>query len=323
MEKDQLSPEVIEKIQALEQKYRAGGQNLLSYLEGLLYTDYLTYWDYIRLDTLMSLQNPRTDYPDEHIFIIYHQITELYFKLVISEIEQITEKNGFITEAEMLKRLKRINRYFVHLVSSFDVMVGGMEPEQFLKFRMALLPASGFQSAQYRIIEICATDLINLVDREARPDIPLDATIEEMFENIYWKKGATDLQTGTKSLTLRQFEIKYTKKFIQTAYQYRTKNIWRLVDKKFRDSQPIAQALRQLDALVNIDWPLSHYGSAIRYLRKAGNHADATGGTNWEKYLPPKFQRRMFFPDLWTDEEKAEWGKTWVIKQMKNIEIDS
>lgn len=317
MKKTELPPEILEKIKALEKKYQAGGQNLASYLEGLLYTDYLTYWDYIRLDTLMSLQNPRTDYADEPIFIIYHQITELYFKLVIREIEQITEKNGFLEEAEMLKRLKRINRYFGHLVSSFDVMIGGMDTDQFLKFRMALLPASGFQSAQYRIIELASTDLINLVDKDVRHKMSSDSTIEEMLENIYWKKGATDLQTDTKSLTLRQFEKKYTKKFIQTAYKYAPHNLWQITKKKFLHSTAITTALREMDALVNIDWPLSHYGSAVRYLKRAKNYTDATGGTNWEKYLPPKFQRRMFFPDLWSQEEKAVWGRKWVIQQIR------
>ncbi|MHB8401958.1 MAG: tryptophan 2,3-dioxygenase family protein, partial [Bacteroidia bacterium] len=44
----------------------------------------------------------------------------------------------------------------------------------------------------------------------------------------------------------------------------------------------------------------------------------ATGGTNWQKYLPPRFQKRMFFPALWTDTEKEEWGKQWVKKFVFN-----
>ena len=65
------------------------GQDLSSYLDGLLQSDYLTYWDYIHLDTLLSLQTPKTAFPDEKIFILYHQITELYFRLILNEIEQI------------------------------------------------------------------------------------------------------------------------------------------------------------------------------------------------------------------------------------------
>jgi len=78
-------------------------------------------------------------------------------------------------------------------------MVDGMEKEQFLRYRMALLPASGFQSAQYRKIEICATDFINLVDKDVRASFTgKNASIEEMFQNIYWNKGATELATGKK-----------------------------------------------------------------------------------------------------------------------------
>jgi len=69
------------------------GQSLDSYLDGLLLSNYLTYWDYIQVDTLLTLQNPKTDFPDEKIFIMYHQITELYFKLSLHEMEQIAN-NG-------------------------------------------------------------------------------------------------------------------------------------------------------------------------------------------------------------------------------------
>ncbi len=61
---------------------------------------------------------------------------------------------------------KRLTAYFSALTHSFQIMIEGMEPEQFLQFRMALLPASGFQSAQYRMIEIRATPLQNLQLRE-------------------------------------------------------------------------------------------------------------------------------------------------------------
>src|ERR1700751_4963556 len=80
-----------EQIQKLRQKYAAMGQDLSSYLDGLLYSDYLTYWDYIHLDTLLSLQTPKTHLPDEKVFIIYHQITELYFNLILWEIGQIVD----------------------------------------------------------------------------------------------------------------------------------------------------------------------------------------------------------------------------------------
>jgi tryptophan 2,3-dioxygenase len=135
---------------------------MLSYLEGLLYADYLTYWEYINLDVLLSLQQPKTSFKDEKIFIIYHQITELYFKLIISEMEQIADQQD-ISEDFFKARLDRILMYFDHLISSFAMMWKGMEREQFLKFRMSLLPSSGFQSAQYREIELMSTDAFHLI----------------------------------------------------------------------------------------------------------------------------------------------------------------
>jgi tryptophan 2,3-dioxygenase len=134
---------LINQLKKLQAKYDYMGQDLSSYLDGLLYSDYITYWDYIHVDTLLSLQNPETSFPDEKVFIIYHQITELYFKLVLLEIEQICTKAD-IDEKFFIERLDRIIRYFHNLENSFDIMAKGMEKEQFLKFRMALLPASGF-----------------------------------------------------------------------------------------------------------------------------------------------------------------------------------
>lgn len=161
MSEQTVEPELIEQLKKLQAKYDAMGQDLSSYLDGLLYSDYLTYWDYIHLDTLLSLQSPKTHLPDEKVFIMYHQITELYFRMILHELEQIAEREN-LDEAFFIARLDRMIRYFENLENSFDIMGAGMEKEQFLKFRMALLPASGFQSAQYRLIEICSTDMINL-----------------------------------------------------------------------------------------------------------------------------------------------------------------
>ena len=201
-----------EQLKKLQSKYNAMGQDLSSYLDGLLYSDYLTYWDYIHLDTLLSLQSPKTQFPDEKIFIMYHQITELYFNLILWETEQIGAKTD-ITEAWFVERLGRINRYFYQLRESFSIMVEGMERDQFLKFRMSLLPASGFQSAQYRLIEISCTDMINLVSAAERVALSEYSDIDLQVEKLYWRSGATELATGKKTLTLQQFEEKYMPSF--------------------------------------------------------------------------------------------------------------
>lgn len=311
-----LSEEIIKRIHLLEQKYSAMGQDLVSYLDGLLYADFITYWDYIHLDTLLSLQHPKTSFPDESVFIMYHQITELFFKLSLHELKQITDQDP-VDASFMAQRIQRVNRYFSVLTSSFDIMVDGMEPKQFQQFRMSLLPASGFQSAQYRTIEIYATDFINLVAKDHREKFlnKPDAAIAEMFEHIYWNAGATELATGKKTLTLKQFEEKYSKDLIALAEGKRKNNLFALyknLSKEEQNNSNLITAFKQLDVNVNINWPLMHYKSAVRYLHKNPEDIAATGGTNWQKYLPPRFQKRVFYPELWSESELEEWGKSWV-----------
>jgi tryptophan 2,3-dioxygenase len=315
-----ITPEIEQRLAQLQEKYEAMGQDMSSYLDGLLHADFLTYWDYIHLDTLLSLQSPKTPFPDEEIFIMYHQITELYFKLALHECKQIAE-NELLTTAFFTARVKRINRYFEALTQSFEIMVDGMEKEQFLKFRMSLLPASGFQSGQYRMIEIYATDFINLVAKDKREELR-NAPIEELFEHIYWKFGATELSTGKKTLTLKQFEKKYSKAFIELGKGTTTTNFNSLLHAlkyQGQTTKALEDELKQLDVNVNVNWPLSHYKSAVRYLHREPEEIKATGGTNWQKYLPPRFQRRIFYPSLWTVDEMENWGKAWVEKVLNEL----
>ncbi len=314
----ELNPELQKRLDALEKKYAATGQDLISYLDGLLYSDYLTYWDYVHVDTLLSLQNPRTSFPDEEIFIIYHQITELYFKLCMNEFTQLSRKEN--PDAKFfLTRVNRINSYFENLVRSFEIMVAGMEHDQFLKFRMSLLPASGFQSAQYRMIEICSTDFIRLVSKDYREKFNSSSSLRDMFEFIYWKAGATELSSGKKTYTLQQFEDKYSEELIKLAENKKTDNLWQVYKKlpaaDQQDPKVIA-VMKLLDVNVNVNWPLSHYKSAVRYLQKDPDDIKATGGTNWQKYLPPRFQKRIFYPELWNEKEIEEWGRGWVAREV-------
>jgi len=302
------------QISKLEEKYKDSGQDLSAYLDGLLYQRYLTYWDYIHLDTLLSIQVPRTHFPDEEIFIMYHQITELYFKLIIHEQKQIIDDKSLRVDFFM-EKVRRINSYYEALISSFSIMIKGMEREQFMRYRMALLPASGFQSAQYRMIEIYATPLENLVHQSERDAFSQEDSIEVLYEHIYWKNGATDKVTGEKTLTLKQFEYRYTPRLIRIAKQVKNSNIYHKflqLPQEKQDNKELIKALKKLDINANVNWPLMHMGSAHRYLGKDKGEIEASGGTNWKEYLPPSFQKITFFPNLYSKEELNDWGKQWV-----------
>ena len=314
MNNKEIDQNILDRIKLLEEKYEAMGQDMTSYLDGLLHADYLKYWDYINLDSLLGLQQPKTHFKDEMIFIIYHQSTELYFKLIRWEMQQLHEAQHPNIEF-FTTRLKRINNYFDHLCHSFSIMIHGMEKEQFLQFRMSLLPSSGFQSAQYRMIEIASTDMINLVNLNRRDGFDPSAAIEELYNSIYWMTGATELKTGKKTLTLDHFEAKYSKEFIQLAKDVKATNLNQLYLRFYADlegKEELIKELRKFDLLANVEWPLMHYKSAVRYLHRNPEDIKATGGTNWQKYLPPRFQKVVFFPSLWSKDEHENWGKHWV-----------
>ena len=323
-----FSPEILDKLNDLQKKYAAMGQDLSSYLDGLLYADFLTYWDYINLDTLLNLQQPITPYPDEKVFIIYHQITELYFKLCLHEFDRVVQslEDGGLTPVFLLERTRRINRYFEALTNSFDIMVDGMDQGEFMKFRMSLLPASGFQSAQYRKIEICCTSIDRIAHQNHRDKFSNHSIedVPQIINNLYWREGASELKTGTKTLTLKQFEDKYDSELLELAKEYYSANIRSVAasfdfsgDEKLKDE--LRHEMRWLDVNVNINWTLAHYKSAVRYLQRDPEDIAATGGTNWQKYLPPRFQKRIFFPELWSEQELEDWGKSWVKKEIFGI----
>ena len=324
-----LTQELVKQIEQLTAKFDRNGQKLADYLQGLVHANFLSYWDYIQLDTLLSLQNPKTELKDEMVFVTYHQITELYFKLVLWEMEQLTD--GSVTEArQFLEKVNRMNRYFEQLVGSFTVMTEGLDREQFAKFRLALTPSSGFQSVQYRIIEIASTDLEQLVHPNYVLWLSPDDPLKEYLDKVYWKAGARDTETGEKTLTLQQFEAKYDELLLDKAEAYQKKNLRRSMRRFLDENEPLSSdiivALREFDLFANVHWPLAHFRAAVRHLinnkprEGATDVAPGTGGTNWRQYLPPRFQRIIFFPELWSDEEKDNWGKTWVLEQTADKE---
>ncbi|MGC6430266.1 MAG: tryptophan 2,3-dioxygenase family protein [Jejuia sp.] len=293
----------------LQEKYESIDQDLDVHLEGLLHSKPISYWDYIQTDVLLNLQKPRTDFPDEMVFIMYHQISELLFKMILSEIAQVAE-NDFEVE-EFTEKIMRISRYFDVLTSSFSIMKDGMNIEQYNQFRTTLTPASGFQSAQYRLVEFGSTELINLIDKRFRNSVPKDICCESAFEQLYWQAAGKDYETGKKTYTLSAFEKRYKEEFIRFSKQYERKNLWskyKELPKDSRGNKALIKAMRHYDYTVNVKWVMAHYTTANHYLNLGGKTAEATGGSEWVKYMHPKYQKRIFFPDLWTAKEIENWG---------------
>ncbi len=306
----EVTPALQQKLNDIDERFKSINQKTETHLEALLWSKPITYWDYIQTEALLNLQIQRTTLPDEMVFIMYHQVNELLFKMILWEIEQLchteTPSTAFFTE-----KLRRISRYFDMLTTSFNIMEDGMEVEQYMKFRNNLTPASGFQSAQYRLIEFASTDLINLIDYRFRATIDRDTPYEHALEHLYWQAAGKDYHTGEKSYLLKEFERKYKTEFLRFMEEYNTINIWRkfkqLPDESQKDASLIA-AMRHYDYTVNVTWVMGHYNTAKKYIESVSGPQEATGGSDWKKYMHPRYQRRIFFPELWTEEELKNWG---------------
>jgi tryptophan 2,3-dioxygenase len=300
-------------LNQIDSKFEAINQKTDTQLEGLLWSKPITYWDYIQTDALLSLQTQRTTLPDEMVFIMYHQVNELIFKMILWEMQQVSYAEK-ITTLFFTERLQRISRYFEMLTTSFEIMENGMEVDQYMKFRNTLTPASGFQSAQYRLIEFCATDLINLIDYRFRSSIDRTTSYEFAFEHLYWQAAGKDFATGKKSFLLEEFERKYKKVFLTHMEEYNSINIWqkfKQLPTEDQKNQKLIDAMRHLDYTINITWVMQHLNVAIKYIDQSGlGDGEATGGSEWKKYMHPKYQRRIFFPELWSSDELANWGES-------------
>jgi len=307
------NPNISEEIlQKLDEKFQGINQKTETHLEGLLWSKPITYWDYIQTDALLNLQTQRTTLPDEMVFIMYHQVNELLFKMILWEIEQISH-NEKLETAFFTERIMRVSRYFDMLTTSFDIMGDGMEVEQYMKFRNTLTPASGFQSAQYRLIEFASTDLINLIDYRFRATIDRNTPYEHALEHLYWQAGGKDHATGEKSYLILEFERKYKSSFLRHMEEYNTINLWQKFKQLPENDQKnpeLIKAMRHYDHTVNITWVMGHLNAARKYIEVSGKgDGEATGGSDWKKYLHPKYQRRIFFPELWSEEELKNWGE--------------
>jgi len=308
MENHNISNEILQK---LEDKFQKINQKTETHLEGLLWSKPITYWDYIQTDALLNLQVQRTTLPDEMVFIMYHQVNELLFKMILWEMEQIS-KNDNLETTFFAERVMRISRYFDMLTTSFNIMGDGMEVEQYMKFRNTLTPASGFQSAQYRLIEFASTDLINLIDYRFRATIDRNTPYEHALEHLYWQAGGKDHETGEKSYLILEFERKYKAQFLRHMEEYNTINLWqkfKQLPEADQKNPELVRAMRHYDHTVNITWVMGHLNAARKYIDPSGKEkAESTGGSDWKKYMHPKFQRRIFFPELWSEEELKNWG---------------
>ncbi|MGZ4432202.1 MAG: tryptophan 2,3-dioxygenase family protein, partial [Trebonia sp.] len=143
--------------------------------------DDLTYSRYLRLDDLLSCQHPLTDSDDELLFVIIHQVYELWFKQILHEAALLQARLEEANSAGALHTARRIAKILKTIVGQLDVLET-MTPKQFAGFRPELGSASGFQSNQFREIEA----ILGRRDFATGTDARLDAAMRRrsVFDSL-------------------------------------------------------------------------------------------------------------------------------------------
>ena len=288
---------------ALDKVIARYGDRAGDYLESVAIRREIIYDDYIETDALLSLQHTLTDYHDELTFLIYHQQTELWFRLTLHEMEKgiqsLLESPANISRA--LEAAIRTNRIMGFLTDSFSVLIDGLSSEEFLGFRKAFGSSSGFQSAQFRAIEIVAG-----LERKAKGE---DKT-------FYWERAARDISTGEPTLTLVKFKEKHLT-WLNEMYEKREPYSFRMAYEKVLRATSTESDLQKLyhlgisgdlgvalqtlgDELIKldrsiIDWKRSHLRAAAKHMSKVTR---GTGETNWAEYLARSIAEEHYFPEL-------------------------
>ncbi|KGR79585.1 tryptophan 2,3-dioxygenase [Ureibacillus manganicus DSM 26584] len=261
-----------------------------------IHTDFeneMTYGEYLSLDQILESQKLLSDHHDEMLFIIIHQVSELWMKLILHEMKSaiIAIKQNKMQPA--FKMLSRVSKIQTQIIQAWDVLAT-MTPSEYLEFRHKLGKASGFQSYQYRQIEFALGYKTKHILKIYQKDLELTKTLEQALNSpsIYDVAIQALAREGlpiNKDLLTRDFSITYSgDESVAAAW----KQVYLNVDRYWN--------LYQLgEKLVDIEdwlqqWRFRHMKTVERIIGfKVG-----TGGSSGVNYLKKVLDHR-FFPELW------------------------
>jgi len=231
----------------------------------------LSYGTYLKVPELLELQNGLSAEHDELLFIVAHQVYELWFKVVLFELEAARDRIDSDDMFFALHYLKRVHVIEKLLVEQIDVLET-MSPQDFLAFRSQLAPASGFQSVQFREIEFLSglkepkylARLEATAEEAARLRKRLDdPSLNEAFHHLLQRRGSPTL-----------LEV-------------------------FRDRERHGDLFDLCEALLDHDEAFAHWRArhVLMVERQIGGKT-GTGGSSGAEYLRTTLGKR-FYPDLW------------------------
>ena len=259
----------------------------------------LTYSDYLRVSELTRLQHPQSAPPhhDELLFIIIHQTYELWFKLLLHELDAVVanlraaadnpgSRDEVYEAARLLRRCTEVARVLVEQFTILETML----PTHFLAFRGLLRPASGFQSEQFREIEFLCGLKDETLLRLHEPTPEMHAALERRLHepslrDVFFAALAalgTLPQVGTEATEAERFQARA--QAILVLYRD---------ERGHRDWIDVCERLTEFDELL-VSWRLRH----IQMVERTVGMRTGTGGSSGVSYLKGTLDKK-FFPELW------------------------
>jgi len=252
----------------------------------------LTYSQYLKLDELLSLQRPVSAGPehDETLFIIIHQVYELWFKELVHELDYLRQLLARRDAPRALHTLKRILTILKVVVAQIDVLET-MTPLEFLSFRDRLESGSGFQSYQFRELEF----VLGLKDGRALDRYPAGSAERRRLESRYAEPSLWDAFLGY---------------LVHEGYRVPEDQLRRDVTRRVEPSQEVQRLLIEVyranptvsqlcERLVDVDegvqeWRYRH----VKMVQRTIGTKRGTGGSSGAEYLMSTLNAPVF-PDLW------------------------
>lgn len=271
-------------------------QNKAAESEQGIHTDFkdnMTYGEYLNLDKILSSQNRLSGHHDEMLFIVIHQVSELWMKLILHETTAAIESIKVDDLPTSFKRLARVSRIQTQMTQAWDVL-STLTPTEYVEFRDSLGQASGFQSFQYRLIEFSLGYKTSHILKIYEKDSDLHRTLEEAYHapSLYDVSIQALAKAGlhiNPDVLNRDFSKPLEEdKSVLDAWL----TVYRDVD-KYWELYELGEKLVDVEDSLQ-QWRFHHMKTVERII----GFKTGTGGSSGVGYLKKVLDQR-FFPELW------------------------
>ncbi len=254
----------------------------------------MSYGDYLHLDEILNAQHPLSPAHDEMLFIVQHQTSELWMKLMLHELRAAIRAVAADQRADAFKMLARVSRIMEQLVSAWSVLAT-MTPPEYSAMRPYLASSSGFQSAQYRCIEFALgnKNAAMLKPHAHRPDLLAEVEAAHRAPSLYDEALRLLARQGL-AVPADHLERDWTQPY---SASLEVEQAWAAV---YRDPHTYWDLYQLGEKLTDIEdafrlWRFRHVTTVERVI----GFKRGTGGTGGVSYLR-KMLDVVLFPEIWS-----------------------